>query len=225
MQANLLSTKETHTDERNLKRVLNAGSGSSAARRLHPVFNGGAWREVRLDIDPLAKPDLVGSIADMSVLIETQSFDAAWASHSLEHLYLDEVRSALAEFRRILKPTGFALITSPDLETVSALVVEHGLDHVAYEAAIGPITAHDMIYGHGDSIRRGMTYMAHKSGFTCATMGSLLLKAGFPIVLAKRLGFDIWALALMEEADKRSIQRELHASGLNMFDDDDQEDA
>jgi SAM-dependent methyltransferase len=219
MQSNLVLSEHSYDVDGDLKRVLNAGSGSSAARRLHPVFKGSAWQEVRLDIDPIVKPDLIGSIADMSVLIGSQSFEAVWASHSLEHLPLHEVRLALGEFRRILKPGGFALITSPDLETVAALVVERGLDHVAYESPIGPITAHDMIFGHGESIRRGMGFMAHKSGFTCAKLGALLLQAGFPMVLAKRLGFDVWALALMNEADKLAIQHELNAAGLNMFDD------
>jgi SAM-dependent methyltransferase len=203
-----------------LKRVLNAGSGSDAGRRLHPIFKGADWQEVRLDIDPVVKPDLVGSLADMSGIVETRSFDAVWASHSLEHLYLHEVRQALREFRRILNPNGFVLITSPDLETVVDLVASHGLDHIAYHSPMGPIACHDMIFGHTDSIRRGATSMAHKTGFTCAVLGKLLLESGFPIALAKRVNFDVWALALMEQAEKRSIQHGLSAAGLNMFDDE-----
>src|SRR6516164_7743714 len=53
------------TQARLYKRVLNAGSGSYAARRLHPVFAQDAWKEVRLDIDPQSKPDVVASITDM----------------------------------------------------------------------------------------------------------------------------------------------------------------
>jgi hypothetical protein len=175
---------------------------------------------VRLDIDPLVKPDLVGSLADMSRLVGARSFEAVWASHSLEHLHLHEVRQALREFRRILSPEGFALVASPDLETVVALVATHGLDHVAYQSPMGPISCHDMIFGHSDSIRRGAISMAHKTGFTCAILGKLLLESGFPIVLVKRIEFEIWALALMEQADKRIIQHELNAAGLNMFDDE-----
>jgi predicted SAM-dependent methyltransferase len=203
------------------KQVLNAGSGSLAARRLHPIFRGSDWREVRFDIDPQAKPDLIGSLSDMSGIIHDDSFDAIWASHSLEHLYLHEAQSALKEFRRVLAPSGFALITSPDLETVVALVAERGLDYVAYHSPMGPITCHDMIFGHSDSIRKGMSSMAHKTGFTCAMLGSLLLEAGFPVVLAKRQEFDIWALAFMEQADRHAIQQELSQAGLNMFEDGD----
>jgi hypothetical protein len=78
-----------------------------------------------------------------------------------------------------------------------------------------------MIFGHAESIRRGMTSMAHKTGFTCASLGSLLLEAGFPIVLAKRQEFDVWALAFMEQADRAAIQRKLSEVGLSMFEDED----
>jgi SAM-dependent methyltransferase len=203
------------------KRVLSAGSGPVSARQLHPAFCTDCWREVRFDIDPQVKPDIVGSITDMSELIPSKSFDGVWSSHSLEHLYAHEVPAALAEFRRILKADGFALITAPDVESIAFLVLEHGLDHVAYTSPMGPITPHDMLFGHSASIQRGSVFMAHNTGFTCSSLAQHLLDAGFPVVLAKRERFALWALALMEEADKNAIQRELKVGGLDMFDDPD----
>jgi SAM-dependent methyltransferase len=200
------------------KRVLSAGSGPITSRQLHPAFRTDDWQEVRFDIDPQVKPDIIGSITDMSKLVPSQSFDSVWSSHSLEHLYAHEVSAALGEFRRILKANGFALITSPDIEAVAAVILEHGLDHVAYTSPMGPITPHDMLFGHSASIQRGSIFMAHNTGFTCASLGQHLLNAGFPVVLAKREGFALWALALMEEADKSAIQRDLKAAGLDMFD-------
>ena len=73
-----------------LKRVLNAGSGPQAARQIRPLFRNELWQEIRLDIDPQAEPDVVGSITDMGPLLP-QTFDAIWSSHSLEHLYAHEV--------------------------------------------------------------------------------------------------------------------------------------
>jgi SAM-dependent methyltransferase len=200
------------------RRVLSAGSGPASARQLHPAFRTDRWQEVRFDIDPHVNPDIVGSITDMSKLIPSESFDSVWSSHSLEHLYAHEVPAALCEFRRILKVDGFALITSPDIESIASMIVEYGLDHVAYTSPMGPITLHDMLFGHSASIRRGSFYMAHNTGFTCASLGQHLLDAGFPIVLAKREGFALWALALMETADKTAIQQALKAAGLDMFD-------
>jgi SAM-dependent methyltransferase len=202
-----------------VKRVLSAGSGPASARQLHAAFRTDRWQEVRFDIDPHVKPDIVGSITDMSKLIGSESFDGVWSSHSLEHLYAHEVPLALGEFRRILKPGGFALITSPDIESIASMVLEYGLDHVAYTSPVGPITPHDMLFGHSASIERGSTFMAHNTGFTCASLGQRLLDAGFPVVLAKREGLALWALALMEQADKTTIQQELKAAGLDMSDD------
>ena len=199
-----------------LKRVLNAGSGSYAAHKLHPVFAREVWQEIRLDVDPQAKPDVVSSITDMRSSVAPQSFDAIWSSHSLEHLYAHEVPLALAEFKRVLKPDGFALITSPDLEAVASLILDHGLDHVAYTSPAGPITPHDMLFGHSTSIARGQLYMAHKTGFTCASLGRRFIDAGFPIVLVKREGLALWALGLMQEADQARIQLELGAAGLDL---------
>ena len=160
---------------------------------------------------------MVSSITDMRSSFAPQSFDAIWSSHTLEHLYAHEVPSALAEFKRVLKPDGFALITSPDLEAVASLIVEHGLDHVAYTSPAGPITPLDMLFGHSASITRGHLYMAHKTGFTCASLGRSFVDAGFPIVLVKREGLDLWVLGLMQKADQASIQDKLFSAGLDLF--------
>jgi SAM-dependent methyltransferase len=199
-----------------LKRVLNAGSGSYAAHKLHPVFARGAWQEVRIDIDPQAKPDLVCSITEMKSVFAPESFDAIWSSHTLEHLYAHEVPIALAEFRRVLKSDGFALVTSPDLETVASLIRDGGLNQVAYTSPAGPITPLDMLFGHSESIARGHLAMAHNTGFTCVSLGRCFVDAGFPIVLVKQDRFDLWALGLMQDADQASIQRKLVATGLDL---------
>jgi SAM-dependent methyltransferase len=200
------------------KRVLNAGSGPGPASRLHPLFDAAQWVEVRLDIDPRTKPDIVSSIVDMRLELASGSFDAIWCSHILEHLYAHEVPAALAEFQRVLKPDGFALITCPDLETVAELIASDGLDGEAYRSPAGPITPLDMLFGHSPSIAQGQVHMAHNTGFTCARLGRLLAGSGFAEILAKRGRFDLWALALMPDAAKGHIQQQLHSCGLSLFD-------
>lgn len=199
------------------KKILNAGAGSRSARGIPALFAPPEWEEVRLDIDPAVSPTVVGSITDMQNLCETESFDAIWSSHILEHLYSHEVPLALREFRRVLKPEGFALIMCPDLESVADHLIKNDADHVAYVSPAGPITALDMLYGHTASIAQGRHYMAHKTGFTANRLGNLLLNAGFPTVNVRRDDrFEICALAFRDRANQARIQTELSRWGYDL---------
>jgi SAM-dependent methyltransferase len=196
------------------KRVLNAGSGPYSPKKLHAVFQG--WDEVRLDIDPRAKPHLVSSITDMKAVIPEPAYDAIWCSHNIEHLYAHEVKPAFLEFRRVLKPGGFALITCPDIEAVAKLIVSGGFETPAYMSPAGPVAALDMVYGYSPSIEQGNVFMAHNTGFTAERLGNLLVDSGFREAwTTKGKIYDLWAVALMPEADGPSIQRSLLDCGLN----------
>ena len=59
--------------------------------------------------------------------------------------------------------------------------------------------------------------MAHKTGFTCASLGRRFVDAGFPTTLVKRQELDLWALGFMQDADQASIQRILAIAGLDLF--------
>jgi len=198
------------------RRVLNAGCGPRSNRKLATLFERTAWSEVRLDLDPAVEPDVVGSMTDMRMHFPAASFDAIWSSHSLEHLHGHEIPSTLAEFRRVLKRDGFAVITCPDLEAVMRLMLAKGPDHVAYDSAAGPISALDMMFGHSRSIASGNTHMCHKTGFTAERLGSLLIHAGFAEVLVRPLNYDLWALALTADADRTAILGELRRGGLDL---------
>jgi len=201
------------------KRVLNAGSGAYMPERLHVSFRNPEWTEVRLDIDEKAKPDVLGSIVDLSA-IATASFDAIWCSHNLEHLHTYQVGWALTEFHRVLKPDGFALIVTPDLEAIAELIVNGHLEDAAYPSRAGPITALDMLYGLSVSIARGNSFMCHHTGFTAERLGRLLVENGFAEALATHgQMFDLWALALMPQARKDALLRHLHAHQLDFFPD------
>lgn len=198
-----------------VKKVLNAGSGPVNPERLQLAFRNGGWQEVRMDVDPRVAPDIVGTLEDLGQVAD-RSFDAVYCSHSLEHLHPHHVRHALRGIARILKTDGFALITSPDLEPIAALVAGGRGEEVAYQSPLGPITALDMIYGHAASIEKGNFYMAHNSGFTEDRIARLLLEARFDEVLViKGNCYDFYALALMPEADKDQILSELRGGGLD----------
>ena len=132
--------------------LLHVGCGVADARKLPPAhFTPGEWREVRLDIDPTVAPDIIASITDMAV-VDSGSVDAVWSAHNVEHLFAHEVPLALAEFRRVLRPGGFALITLPDLQRIAELVAQDRLADPAYISPAGPIAPLDMLYGFGRAI-------------------------------------------------------------------------
>ncbi|MSO75816.1 MAG: methyltransferase domain-containing protein [Alphaproteobacteria bacterium] len=178
------------------KTVLHVGCGDPNPDKLHVSYRGPEWREVRLDIDPTVQPDIVASITDMA-MVASESVDAVWSSHNLEHLYPHDVPLALGEFCRVIKPAGHLLITLPDLQRIAELVANDKLDDTAYVAPAGPIAPIDMIYGFRTAIARGNFFMAHRTGFTQKTLVRALAVAGFRQVRLQRgKNFDLWAFAL-----------------------------
>jgi predicted O-linked N-acetylglucosamine transferase (SPINDLY family) len=179
------------------KTVLHVGPGHrQSGAKLPPGFQGSDWQEIRLDIDPGNEPDIVGSMLDMAA-VATGSVDALYSAHNIEHVYAHEVPLVLAEFLRVLKPSGVAVITCPDLQTVCALVAENKLTDAAYNSAAGPITPLDILYGHSSALAAGYHFMAHKTGFTEKSLTQALQKAGFQSIASKRRpsGLDLWTLA------------------------------
>jgi predicted SAM-dependent methyltransferase len=175
--------------------VLNVGCGCARQQNLHRYFLGPDWQQIRLDIDPAVKPDIVCSITDMRP-VPAEAVDAIWSSHNLEHLHRHEVPLALAEFVRVLRPGGLLLLTLPDLQSVAELIAADRLEEEAYVSRSGPITPLDMVFGHTASLAAGMTFMAHKSGFTARTLRQLLFDAGFAEARVRRGdAFDLWASA------------------------------
>lgn len=192
-------------------KLLHVGCGPKRKAQTTRGFNTADWHEIRLDIDPSVEPDVVGTMTDMSA-VASESVDAIFSSHNLEHLYPHEVPIALAEFRRVLGSDGFAVITCPDLQSVCALVAHDQLTAAAYTAPAGPITPLDILYGHRPAMARGNLFMAHRCGFTETVLRATLQAAGYVTVATMARGrapfFDLWALASKSErpeAEMRSL--------------------
>jgi len=184
-----------------IRKLLHVGCGMPNPARLPACFRRPGWREVRLDIDQRVQPDIVGSITDLS-MIEDARVDAIWSSHNLEHLHSFEVPSALAEFRRVLRPDGFALITLPDLRAIAHHIAQGKLAEPLYQSPAGPISALDVVYGHQASVQAGNAFMAHRTGFTADTLGNALVDAGFAEVRVHEGKYwDLWAIAAMPDTD------------------------
>ena len=180
---------------------LHVGCGSATKARTTPYFASDLWREIRLDIDPGAHPDIVGSIVGLHSVADN-SHDALFSSHNIEHLYPHEVPVALQSFRRVLKRDGHVVIACPDLESVCAHVAAGRLMEPLYNSPAGPVAAMDILYGYRPAINADSVYMAHRCGFIASTLREALHSAGFGMVWVKR---DIPAFALAAIAVQDNI--------------------
>ena len=179
-----------------MRNILHVGCGSATIAKMPDGFQDGSWREIRFDIDPTHNIDFVGTITDMHA-VESDSMDALYSSHNIEHVYAHEVETVLREFRRVLKPDGFAVVTCPDMVSVAKHVAEGRLEEPLYHSPSGPISPLDIFYGHGAAIARGEVYMAHRTGFTQRTLGLHGQAAGFTrlAVRVRPNNFDLGMIA------------------------------
>lgn len=185
--------------------VLNVGSGPARREKLHRAFHGDDWREIRLDLDVRVRPDIVASTADLAFLRDG-SLDAIWSSHTIEHLYEHEVRTALAGMTRVLRRDGFVLLTTPDIVKVAVEIAAGRLEEPMYASPAGPITPVDVLFGLRSAIAAGNGFMAHRTCFSSVRLGRFLVEAGFAEARVwDGEGFDLWAIGLMPDADFEAI--------------------
>ncbi|MBU3632004.1 methyltransferase domain-containing protein [Polynucleobacter sp. AP-Feld-500C-C5] len=184
-----------------MKKFLHVGCGPQTKSGLKG-FSSDDWQEIRFDIDQNANPDILGTLVDMTA-VSSDSYDAIFSSHNIEHVFPHEVPLALAEFYRVLKPDGFVVITCPDLQAVCEAVVEDKLLEPLYESPAGPISPIDILYGHRGYIERGNHYMAHKCGFTYSALGGAFLSSGFKEIFGGRRpdAFDLWLVAFKADTN------------------------
>ena len=188
---------------------LHVGCGPKRKNQTTRGFNTPEWAEIRLDIDASVQPDVIGTMVDLSA-VESDSVDAIYSSHNIEHLYPHEVPLALAEFLRVLKPDGFFVVTCPDLQSVCKLIAEDKLTDTAYTSPAGPIAPLDILYGHRPAMAKGNLYMAHRCGFTQKVLSGTLQSCGFKSVATMARGraplFDLFALASKSERSEAELR-------------------
>lgn len=111
-------------------------------------------------------------------------FDFVYCSHALEHLCCDDALKALAEFKRVLRPGGCAIVFVPDLTDIKPTF------DVVYDSPSGPVTGHDMYYGH--ILAAGNPFMRHLTGFLQETLAGAMTQSGFERVKVERIsGFHL----------------------------------
>lgn len=192
-----------------MKSFLHVGCGPKRKDRTTRGLNTPEWTEIRLDIDPSVSPDVIGTMTDMSA-VASESVDAIYSSHNIEHLYPHEVPLAFSEFLRVLKPDGFFVVTCPDLQSVCKLVAKDKLTEAAYTSPAGSIAPLDILYGHRPAMVKGNLYMAHRCGFTQKVLTGTLQASGFKSVASMARGrapfFDLFALASKSERPEAEMR-------------------
>ena len=138
-----------------MRNLLHVGCGPQNINSLKG-FPDHDWNEIRFDIDINVNPDLIGTLTDMSS-VKSNSIDAIYSSHNIEHIFPHEVDIVFNEFIRVLKSDGFLAIACPDLQSVCENVAKGNISEPLYISPAGPISAMDIIYGHIDAISKGNT--------------------------------------------------------------------
>ena len=161
--------------------LLSVGAGSDDLKK---------WREsgyvcVTLDIDPRTKPNIVGNMTDLG-MIRAGMYDVIYCSHSLEHLYPHEVPKTLAEFHRVLKPGGRAIVLVPDLEGVPAT------DDVLPGTRLCGL---HLYYGDASQIEE-FPAMAHHCGFVASTLRAAMEQAGFKVQTQRMSDYNLMAIGV-----------------------------
>jgi predicted SAM-dependent methyltransferase len=151
-----------------MKKVYNLGSGLTPVSYFTSIFDVG-WQILTVDIKEV-NPDIVSDIRNLKE-IESNTADAIWMCHVLEHFYWHEVPLVFNSMLRILKPNGFGIIRVPDLGSIANMILT-GITDTVYETKSGlKITPLDIIYGSRKIIESSTSdayrhAMSHKIGFT-----------------------------------------------------------
>lgn len=180
-----------------MKKVLHVGPGKNG--KLGPGFREGEWQEIRYDLDPATRPDILGDMRDMRA-VSSGSMDAVYTTHTLEHLYPLEVKKTLEEYARVLAPEGFLVLGVPDLQAAAQEIAEGRLLEPVYQSTEGPISAIDIVYGWRGywALPDRHGFMIHKTGFTLPVLKQCAVLSGFMSVFGTRHAarYEIWIVGL-----------------------------
>jgi predicted SAM-dependent methyltransferase len=189
-----------------MQTFLHVGCGNVKKSQISG-FKESNWNEIRFDIDKNVRPDIEGTLTDMSK-VKSRSVDAIYSSHNIEHVNAHEVPIVLKEFYRVLSDDGIVVAICPDLQSVSEAILDDKLFDPLYVSPEGPISPIDIIYGHRDAIEKGNAYMSHKCGFTYSVLDKFFSEAGFEIRYGGRRKeqWDLFIVAFKQKKTEEEVK-------------------
>jgi SAM-dependent methyltransferase len=163
------------------RRMLHIGCGTTPL----PEPFASEFDEIRVDIDPAVKPDIVAGMTDLGQIGE---YEALYCCHALEHLYPYEVLAAVKEFARVLKPGGFAVVVVPDLEGVKP-----NDEPISDDPKWAGVTGLHLLYGKSTA---ETPWMAHHSGFIESTLRDVMVAAFAQAKVSRDENFQLVAVGV-----------------------------
>ncbi len=146
---------------------------------------GHIWREfpectkpVRVDIDEGCRPDYRCDVRTLP--FANEEFDIVFSSHVLEHFSRDEHHFVLAEWLRILKPTGELRLVLPNIMWAAEQLVKRQ----------GEFTNDILNVFYGGQMNK---FDFHYNGFTPKYLKDLLHSKGYFVSSWKEEGYNILA--------------------------------
>jgi predicted SAM-dependent methyltransferase len=204
---------DTPEHQNHTKLLVNLGSGPKGNAWLPGMF--AEWRQLRVDVDATVAPDILADITDLSA-IESGSVDAVWSAHCIEHLYLHQVGTAIAEVYRILRDDGFFCMIVPDLQGLAEYIANDRLHEVVYESPAGPVIAHDIVFGYGRFLAEGRSSMAHNCGFTPTLLLRKLQETPFAEIIMRRRANHELAGVACKRASADAAERDAFLAALEL---------
>ena len=125
-----------------------------------------------LDANPDYKPDYCAALPPIPRELRDGHWSEIFLIHGIEHFYRWECEELLCNIRECLMPGGLMVLEQPNLEFAARVLL--GLEDSPTENR--DASAINAIYGDP---KHDNPFMAHKWGWTPATLTELVEKAGF----------------------------------------------
>ena len=164
---------------------------------------------LQVDIEPWPNVDIVSDLRDLT-MIDNESVDEIYTSHSFEYFDARQALIALAEWKRVLRRGGKLFISVPDFASLVKIYEETG----DLSKIIGPL------FGRWENVKVEET-IYHRTVYDIDTLSETLRLAGFTQIelfdAVKYLSvadphYDDYSLAYFPHMDRRGIQVSLNVS-------------